>query len=60
VRKAGDRLRITVQLIKVSEDYHLWSQRYDRESSDVFELQDEIAGSIADALRNQLASEISD
>ena len=51
VRKAGNRLRITVQLINVADGYHLWSERYDRELEDVFAVQDEIAENIVRALR---------
>ena len=51
VRKAGKRLRITVQLINVADGYHLWSERYDRELEDVFAVQDEIAENIVRALR---------
>jgi serine/threonine protein kinase len=47
VRRAGTRLRITTQLVNASDGYQLWSERYDREMTDVFEVQDEIAGSIA-------------
>lgn len=54
VRKAGNRLRITVQLINVADGYHLWSERYDRELDDVFAIQDEIAESIVQALRVKL------
>jgi len=54
VRKAGDRLRITAQLIDVSTGYHLWSERYDRELEDVFAIQDEIAKAIADRLKATL------
>ncbi len=54
VRKAGNRLRITAQLINASDGYHLWSQTFDRELEDVFEVQDEIARSIADALKVEL------
>jgi non-specific serine/threonine protein kinase len=50
VRKAGDRLRIMVQLIEAEGGYHLWSERYDRELKDVFAIQDEIAESVARAL----------
>lgn len=50
VRRAGNRLRITAQLINVSDGYHLWSERYDREMTDVFAIQDEIARAIADKL----------
>ncbi|HEX5385859.1 MAG TPA: protein kinase [Gemmatimonadales bacterium] len=51
VRKAGNRIRITAQLINVSDGYHLWSERYDRELEDVFAVQDEIAENIVRALR---------
>jgi serine/threonine-protein kinase len=54
VRKAGNRVRITAQLINASDGYYLWSQRFDRELSDIFTLQDEIAASIASALRVKL------
>src|SRR5438093_350762 len=51
VRKAGNRLRVTAQLVNVSDGYHLWSERYDRELEDVFAIQDEIAENIVKALR---------
>jgi adenylate cyclase len=51
VRKAGDRLRVTAQLINVADGYHLWSERYDRQLEDVFAIQDEIADNIVRALR---------
>src|SRR6516164_10145346 len=51
VRKAGDTLRITVQLVNASDGFHLWSERYDREMKDVFAVQEEIARSIAERLR---------
>src|SRR6476646_5051118 len=54
VRKAGDRLRITAQLVRTSDGYHLWSQAYDRKLDDVFAIQEEIARAIADALSVQL------
>jgi TolB-like protein/Flp pilus assembly protein TadD len=50
VRKSGDRLRISAQLVKTADGYHLWSQQYDRGLEDVFEIQEEIADSIANAL----------
>ncbi len=56
VRKAGDRLRVTVQLIDVAEGYHLWSERYDREMKDVFAVQDEISRAVVDTLRIKLFS----
>jgi non-specific serine/threonine protein kinase len=55
VRRAGNRLRINTQLIDTRTDYPLWSERYDREMQDVFEVQDEIARNIADALRITLS-----
>ena len=54
VRKAGNRIRVTAQLVKASDGYHLWSERYDREISDVFAVQDEISQSVADKLRGQM------
>jgi adenylate cyclase len=50
VRRAGDRVRITAQLIEVGTDSHLWSETYDREMRDVFAIQDDIARSIVAAL----------
>ena len=50
VRKAGNRIRITAQLIDAETDRHLWSERYDQELEDVFAVQDEITGHIVDAL----------
>jgi len=51
VRKSGNRLRITAQLISVTDGYHLWSERYDRDLTDVFVVQDEIATAIAAKLQ---------
>lgn len=51
VRKSGNRLRITAQLINVEDGYHLWSERYDRELKDVFEIQDEITENVVRALK---------
>jgi non-specific serine/threonine protein kinase len=56
VRKAGDRLRVTVQLVDVADGYQRWSQRFDRHLEDVFAIQDEIAASVATALRGILSS----
>ena len=56
VRQAGQRLRITAQLIDVESGYHLWSERYDREMQDVFAVQDEIARSIAQKLEPRLVA----
>ncbi|UCH82761.1 MAG: protein kinase, partial [Candidatus Latescibacterota bacterium] len=54
VRKAGNRLRITAQLINVDDGYHLWSQRWDRDLEDVFAIQDEISENIVQALKVKL------
>ena len=51
VRKEGSRVRITAQLIKVADGFHLWSETYDRELKDVFAVQDEIARSVAGSLK---------
>lgn len=51
VRKSGNRLRITADLVKTSDGYHLWSERFDRELTDVFVIQDEIATAIASKLK---------
>ncbi len=51
IRRAGNRLRITIQLVDVRDGCHLWSERYDRELNDIFALQDEIARSIASRLK---------
>jgi adenylate cyclase len=56
VRKSGQELRVVAQLINVADGYHLWSQTYDRKSTDVFVIQEEIAESIVNALRIRLAS----
>jgi serine/threonine-protein kinase len=56
VRKSGDRLRITAQLINVADGYQVWSERYDRQMADVFEIQDEITLAIIDALKVKLLS----
>jgi len=55
VRKEGTRLRITAQMVDAADGYDLWSQRYDRELTDVFAVQDEIATAIADRLQIELA-----
>ena len=51
VRRAGGRIRITAQLVNVADGYHLWSERYDREMTDIFAIQDEIASAIAEKLK---------
>jgi TolB-like protein/Tfp pilus assembly protein PilF len=54
VRKSGDRLRITAQLIETASGFHLWSETYDRDMQDIFVIQTEIAGSISQALKMSL------
>jgi serine/threonine protein kinase/tetratricopeptide (TPR) repeat protein len=54
VRRAGNRVRIMAQLINVADGYHLWSERYDRELKDIFEVQDDISRAIADRLKVSL------
>jgi TolB-like protein len=55
VRRSGNRLRVTAQLIAAADGTHIWSQRYDRELADVFDVQDDIAQAIATALKVTLA-----
>jgi TolB-like protein/Flp pilus assembly protein TadD len=50
VRKAGNRVRITAQLVNAADGFHLWSETFDRELDDIFAVQDEIARAVADAL----------
>jgi TolB-like protein/class 3 adenylate cyclase len=54
VRKAGDSVRITAQLIKAGTDTHLWSETYDRKMDDIFKIQDEIAGEVVKELKVKL------
>jgi len=54
VRKSDDRVRITAQLIKVSDGFHLWSETYDRTLDDIFAVQDDIANQVVDALKIKL------
>ncbi|MDH3216657.1 MAG: protein kinase [Candidatus Krumholzibacteria bacterium] len=54
IRKAGDRIRITAQLIGVADGYHIWSAQYDREMKDVFDIQEEIGQNIVQALKIEL------
>ena len=56
VRSAGNRLRVTAQLINVSDESQLWSERYDREMTDVFAIQDEVAQAIVEKLKVRLKS----
>jgi tetratricopeptide (TPR) repeat protein len=55
IRKSGDRIRLTAQLINVEDGYHIWSHSYDRELDDVFAIQDEVASAIATALVDSFA-----
>jgi len=57
VRRAGSRLRVTAQLIDAGDGRHLWSERYEREMTDVFAIQDEIGEAISTALRVRLGAE---
>ena len=57
VRTAGNRVRITAQLVDVANGYHLWSERYDRDMDDVFAIQDEIARAIVDKLKVKLTGD---
>ena len=54
VRKSGNKIRITAQLIEAGSDKHLWSETYDRELNDIFAIQDEISGAIVTALKEKL------
>jgi len=57
VRKSGDKLRITAQLVRASDSSHLWSQTYDRQMADVFKVQDEIAAAVVEELKIKLLNE---
>lgn len=57
VRRAGEHLRVTVQLVNVADGYHLWSERYDREMKDIFAIQEDIARSIAERLKVALGGD---
>jgi eukaryotic-like serine/threonine-protein kinase len=56
VRSAGHRIRVTAQLIRVADESHLWSERYDRDMTDIFAIQDEISLAIANALQVKLTA----
>jgi len=56
VRKAGNHVRITVQLINAADGYHIWSENYDRDLTDIFEVQDEISSIIANKCRENLTT----
>ncbi len=57
VRKAGNRVRVTAQLIKADDGYHVWSENYDRELDDIFAIQDEISAAILQQLKAHLMGE---
>ncbi len=57
VRKSGDRVRITAQLIQTNDGFHLWSETYDRQLDDIFAIQEEIADAIAEEMELTLGSE---
>ena len=57
VRRAGDRIRVTAQLIRAADGFHLWSQNYDRDSTDVIEIQEDLAIQIANALETTMDPE---
>ena len=57
VRKSGNQVRITAQLIKASDGYHVWSETYDRKLENIFETQDEIAASVTESLKITLLGE---
>src|SRR5687767_2616908 len=57
IRRSGNRLRVTTQLIDVRNGFHLWSERYDREMKDVFEIQDEISTAIATTVKGKLITD---
>jgi serine/threonine-protein kinase len=54
VRKSGERVRITVQIVNAADGYHVWSERYDREMNDIFAVQDEITLAVVEALKVKL------
>ncbi|MGI9222507.1 MAG: hypothetical protein ACR2QS_15885 [Woeseiaceae bacterium] len=54
VRRAGDRLRVTAQLIRASDGFHLWSQNYDRDVADVIDMQEDLATNIANAMETTM------
>jgi serine/threonine-protein kinase len=58
VRRSGNRLRVTAQLIAAADGSHLWSERYDREMADVFDIQDELSSAIAGVLQEKLSASV--
>jgi len=57
VRKSGNRARVSVQMIDATEDRHVWAENYDRDLQDIFAVQSDIAGKVAEALKLQLLSD---
>ncbi|MDA0702509.1 MAG: adenylate/guanylate cyclase domain-containing protein [Proteobacteria bacterium] len=60
VRKAGDRVRVTIQLIETAADRHVWAERYDRKLEDIFDIQDEITAAIVSTLPGRLEAALRD
>ena len=60
VRKAGNRVRITAELVNTADGYQLWSETFDRNLNDIFEVQDEIAGIICNRMREQMVSKVTE
>jgi TolB-like protein len=58
VRKSGNRVRITAQLIETASDNHIWAERYDRDLTDIFEVQDEVVTAIAQAIPGQVSQQV--
>lgn len=56
VQRAGDRLRVTAQLVKTSDGLHLWSENFDRDTKDIFAVQDEVARAVVAALKGKLVA----
>jgi TolB-like protein len=54
VRRAGNQVRITAQLVNVSDGYHIWSATYERQATDLLALQTEVARRVIDALKNEI------
>ena len=59
VRRAGQRVRVSLQLTNVHDGYQIWSERYDREMADIFELQDDLAQTVVEALKVHVSADIS-
>ena len=57
MRRSGNRVRVTAQLINVADGFHIWSDTYDKELADIFEIQDQVAGAITRALELHLTPE---